>query len=626
MCGFAGFLGMSLQAGRDAGDILLMMGGALAHRGPDDRAIWWDALSGFGVAHQRLAIYDLSEAGRQPMASHGGRYVLAFNGEIYNHADLRCRLDCERDGRPWRGHSDTEVLLECIADWGIERTLEAVVGMFAFAVWDKQDRMLCLARDRMGEKPLYWGWQGETLLFGSELKSLKAHPGFKGEIDRGVLALLLRYNYIPSPHSIYRGIYKLPPGHYVAIRSGDRDAVPTVYWDYRNVVRAGLDAPFPGTDVQAVDELEALLASSIAGQMVADVPLGAFLSGGIDSSAVVALMQRQSAQQVHTYAIGFHDQAFDEAVHARAVAAHLGTAHTELYVTERDALAIVPDLPRIYCEPFADSSQIPTFLVSRMARRHVKVALSGDGGDELFGGYNPYRFMPKIWRLLRRVPQPLRQGVAAALSLLPLPQRAEKLAEVMGAKSREQLYQRMRSHWLDPESIALGASEPYSLLRNPEGWRFVETFEMWMMSIDVCDYMPDDILVKVDRAAMANSLETRVPMLDHRVVEFAARLPLPMKIRNGTGKWILRQMLYRHVPRALVDRPKAGFMVPLGAWLRGPLRDWAEDLLQERRIRHEGYFDEKAVRAVWREHLSGRVDRSSKLWSILMFQAWLPGQ
>lgn len=610
MCGFAGFLSMPLQAGRNAEDVLRVMGGMLSHRGPDDQGVWWSQSSGFGVAHRRLAIFDLSEAGRQPMISHDGRYVLAFNGEIYNHIDLRTRLDREVGGIAWRGHSDTEVLLACMANWGVAPTLESVVGMFAFALWDRQDKLLYLARDRMGEKPLYWGWQGEALLFGSELKALKVHPEFRGEVDRGALALLLRYNYIPAPHSIYRDISKLPPGHYVVVRPGQRSATPEAYWSYRSVVRGGLDRPFVGTDDQAVAELEILLSKSIQGQMVADVPLGAFLSGGIDSSAVVALMQRQSSQRVHTYAVGFEDQALDEAMHARAVAAHLGTEHTEAYINERDALAIVPELPSIYCEPFADSSQIPTFLVSRMARRHVKVALSGDGGDELFGGYTPYQFTPKIWRLLGMVPGPLRQGVATFLESLPLPDRMGKLASIMGAADREQLYWRLRSHWQDPESIVLGALEPHSLLRSPDEWRFLESFETWMMSMDMCSYMPDDILVKVDRAAMANSLETRVPMLNHRVVEFAARLPLSLKIRDGRGKWILRQMLYRHVPQTLVDRPKQGFMVPLGAWLRGPLRDWAEDLLQEQRLRREGYFDETKVRAAWREHLSGRVDRS----------------
>ncbi|MGX5659518.1 asparagine synthase (glutamine-hydrolyzing) [Castellaniella ginsengisoli] len=625
MCGFSGYC-FSIGGGGKAPGVLLAMNGALAHRGPDDHGLWEDSTVGFGVGHRRLAIADLSLAGHQPMASHCGRYILAFNGEIYNHGELRSRLEKEQQGNTWRGHSDTEVLLACLARWGLERTLQACVGMFAFALWDRKDRTLTLARDRLGEKPLYWGWQGQTLLFGSELKALRAHPDFEGVIDRDALTLLLRYNYIPAPYSIYSGICKLSAGHYVVIGAGDRDAMPRPYWDYRNAVRAGLETPFAGTDAQAVDELEARLMTSIQGQRMADVPLGAFLSGGIDSSLVVALMQRQASQRVNTYAIGFQDKAFDEAVHARAVADHLGTDHAEMYVTEQDALAVVPGLQRIYCEPFADSSQIPTFLVSRMARQHVTVALSGDGGDELFGGYTPYQFMPSLWGWLRMVPAPLRQGVAALLAPLPVPQRIEKLLAILGAASREDLYFRVRSHWMNTESVVLGANEPDSLLRNPGEWRFVESFEAWMMSLDVCGYMPDDILVKVDRAAMANSLETRVPLLDHRVVEFAARLPLSMKIRDGQGKWVLRQLLYRYVPQSLVDRPKAGFAVPLGSWLRGPLREWAEDLLRESRLREEGYFNAKKIQGAWREHLSGRADRSSKLWSILMFQAWLADQ
>ncbi|WP_368655538.1 asparagine synthase (glutamine-hydrolyzing) [Castellaniella ginsengisoli] len=626
MCGFAGFFAPSRFAADDSTEILRKQSLAIKHRGPDSDGVWCDDVTGFGVAHRRLSISDLSLAGHQPMVSQCGRYILAFNGEIYNHGELRSRLEQEGQGDAWRGHSDTEALLTCLARWGLERTLQACVGMFAFALWDRQSRTLALARDRMGEKPLYWGWQGQTLLFGSELKALRAHPDFQGKIDRDALTLLLRYNYIPAPHSIYCGIRKLRAGHYVVIGEGDRDAMPRPYWDYRDAVRAGLEIPFAGTDAQAIDELEARLMTSIQGQRVADVPLGAFLSGGIDSSLVVSLMQRQASQRVNTYAIGFQDKAFDEAVHARAVADHLGTDHAELYVTEQDALAVVPELPRIYCEPFADSSQIPTFLVSRMARQHVTVALSGDGGDELFGGYTPYQFMPRLWRWLRMVPAPLRQGVASMLAPLPVPQRIEKLLAILGAANREDLYLRVRSHWMGTESVVLGANEPDSLLRNPDAWRFVESFEAWMMSLDACGYMPDDILVKVDRAAMANSLETRVPLLDHRVVEFAARLPLSMKIRNGQGKWVLRQLLHRYVPQSLVDRPKAGFAVPLGSWLRGPLREWAEDLLRGSRLREEGYFDAEIIQEVWREHLGGRVDRSSRLWGILMFQAWLSGQ
>ncbi|OXR50247.1 asparagine synthase (glutamine-hydrolyzing) [Pusillimonas sp. T2] len=623
MCGFAGFLCSTPAAMAVSEDVLRNMGNAIAHRGPDDQGEWQDRMAGFGVSHRRLSIADLSQAGHQPMVSNYGRYVLAFNGEIYNHKQLRASLEEERPALSWRGRSDTEVLLACVESWGFERTLSLVVGMFAFALWDRQHRTLIMARDRMGEKPLYWGWQGDTLLFGSELKALKTHPKFQGEIDRNSLALLLRHNYIPSPYSIYKGIYKLLPGHYIEISSEGKEFVSKPYWDYSEVVRKGMSFPFDGIDALAVDQLESLLASSVASQMIADVPLGAFLSGGVDSSVVVALMQRQSTLRVRTYSIGFKNKALDEAVHARAVARHLGTDHSELYIDESDALAVIPKLPGVYCEPFADSSQIPTFLVSSMARQHVTVALSGDGGDELFGGYTPYQFMPKIWRILQFMPLVLRKSMAAMLSALPLPQRMNKLCAIMGARDREDLYLRLRSHWLRPDTVVLDSHEPESLLSGPSVWRFVDSFERWMMAMDTVGYMPDDILVKVDRAAMANSLETRVPMLDHRVVEFAARLPLHMKIRDGEGKWVLRELLYRYVPRKLVDRPKAGFMVPLGAWLRGPLREWAEELLAESSMRQQGYFDEKKVRAVWLEHLAGRADRSGCLWSVLMFQAWL---
>lgn len=562
------------------------------------------------------------------MHSPCGRFALVFNGEVYNHSALRSRLEKDGLGCSWRGHSDTETLLAGFCAWGIERTLQSAQGMFALALWDKQAQTLFLARDRMGEKPLYWGWQNGTLLFGSELKALKAHPAFSAQINRNALALLLRYNYIPAPYSIYTGIQKLAQGHYVGIRAGQspESVHSRPYWLLSAAARAGSSRPFQGTDAEAVDALDAQLSASVGRQMVADVPLGAFLSGGIDSSVIVALMQKQSSTPVRTFTIGFQEPGFNEAEHAKAVATHLGTDHTELYVTGADALAVVPTLASVYCEPFADSSQIPTCLLSQLARRNVTVALSGDGGDELFGGYTPYQFAPAIWKRLSHIPQSLRRMTGTALAPFQLPPKIEKLMSVLPSRDRADFFMRLRSHWLEPDAVVMGSTEPASLLGMPDEWNFLHRLEDWMMAMDTQGYMADDILVKVDRAAMANSLETRVPMLDHHVVELAWRLPLHLKIREGQGKWILRQLLYRHVPQAMVDRPKKGFMVPLGAWLRGPLRSWAESLLDATRLRNEGYFNVDIVRRTWLEHSKGTRDHSLRLWSILMFQAWLVEQ
>lgn len=621
MCGFAGFF-----SGDAAGQCLERMGQAIAHRGPDGVGYWQDSACSFGVAHRRLAIVDLSPAGAQPMLSTCDRYVLAFNGEIYNHLALREVLASRQQAPKWRGHSDTETLLACFVAWGIEKTLQATVGMFAIALWDRHSRSLMLARDRAGEKPLYWGWQNDTLLFGSELKTLKAHPAFKPVVNREALALLLRYNYIPAPHSIYEGISKLTPGHFVTFdyNAPLRSPVSTAYWDMDTCIESGLQSPFMGNDEEAITELEQKMSDSIAGQMLADVPLGAFLSGGVDSSTIVALMQRQTDRPVKTFTIGFDEPGFNEAEHAKAVALHLKTEHTELYVGAAEALAVIPRLPATYCEPFADSSQIPTFLVSQMASKHVTVALSGDAGDELFGGYNPYQFAPPLWGKIKILPLVLRQLVVRAATGLPLPSKFHKLAEVFDASTQENFYRALISHWQRPESVVIGSS-PLRQTAHPS-WALPKSFEERMMAMDAQTYMVDDILVKVDRAAMANSLETRVPLLDHRIVEFAWQLPLEMKIRNGKGKWILREVLYRHVPKVMIERPKKGFSVPLGRWLRGPLREWAESLLQPQRLKEEGYFDASQVHRVWADHISGKRDRSRQLWSILMFQAWLEEQ
>lgn len=651
MCGLAGFFNP-----RSDGDLsaqVLRMADAIVHRGPDDGGVWVDEQVGMALGHCRLSILDLSPAGHQPMASACGRYVIAFNGEIYNHLDLRKQLEQQQSAPEWRGHADTETLLACFVAWGIERTLQATVGMFAIALWDREKHTLTLARDRLGEKPLYYGWQNGVLMFASELKALKVHPSFRGEIDRNSIALMMRHNYIPAPYSIYQGINKLLPGHYLSLpfdRTGLTSGIVSVpYWKFNDVVEAGLASPFAGSDAEAIDALEVQLKSSIKAQMLADVPLGAFLSGGIDSSTIVALMQAQSSQPVRTFTIGFHEEGYNEAVHAKAVAKHLGTEHTELYVRPEEALAVIPKLPSMYCEPFSDSSQIPTFLVSQLARQHVTVSLSGDAGDELFGGYGRYRQSVKIWGKMKYLPSSLRKNIADLLRVIPpalfdsvfnslaplLPtslrfakpaDKVLKLAEILALPGMESFYRELVSHSKNPASLVVGAQEPSTLLSDAAAWPNVDSFEHWMMAMDAQTYLPDDILVKVDRAAMANSLETRVPMLDHRVVELAWRMPLHLKMRGTEGKWLLRQVLYRHVPNALIDRPKMGFGIPLDGWLRGPLREWADALLNESRLRQEGYFRSEPIRQMWAEHLSGQRNWQHYLWDVLMFQAWLEQQ
>lgn len=643
MCGITGYLSRSSQSLETHHAQLLRMTDAIIHRGPDGDGHWVDPERGIAMGHRRLAIVDLSPAGSQPMHSSCGRYVLIFNGEIYNHQQLRKQL-LPHD---WRGHSDTETILAGFSRWGLVGTLERLVGMFAIAVWDRERRSLLLARDRMGEKPLYYGRlpMGD-LVFGSELKALRAHPQWQGEIDRNALALYMRHNAVPAPHSIYRGISKLMPGEWLEFGS-DGQQHQGRYWQLEALAGQPQDIAIAADERAATDRLEALLSQAVAGQMVADVPLGAFLSGGVDSSTIVALMQCQSAQPVRTFSIGFDVPGYDEAVHAKAVARHLGTDHTELYVRPEDALAVIPRLPAIYDEPFADSSQIPTFLVCQMARRHVTVALSGDAGDELFAGYNRYLLADRVWRRLAAVPLPLRHAAAALLLAVPpggwnrlgalagtiLPALAkhgaigDKLhkfaASVLPAASVEQMYRALVSHWQQPETLVLGAHEAPSLLDGMQLERPNRHVIDAMALIDQQTYLPDDILVKVDRAAMANSLETRVPMLDHRVVEFALQLPMSLKLRAGNGKWLLRQVLYRHVPRELIERPKQGFAVPLDQWLRGPLRPWAEHLLDNQRLRSQGLLNPAMVEQKWQEHLSGRRNWQYLLWDVLMLQAWL---
>lgn len=651
MCGLAGFLGYRHLSPGAIDTTALRMGEVIQHRGPDDVGLWRDDPAEVALVHRRLSILDLSPAGHQPMFSHAGRYVMVFNGEIYNHLDLRRALAGHpvRSGIAWRGHSDTETLLTAIEAWGLEAALGEAVGMFALALWDRQRRTLTLARDRMGEKPLYYGWQRGVFLFGSELKALAVHPAFAGAIDRGAIALQMRHNYIPAPHTIYQGIHKLLPGHCLVINParGEVTGEPQPYWSFPAVVALGRSEPFSGGDADAIARLEIFLRDAVTQQKVADVPLGAFLSGGVDSSTIVALMQSQSSSPVKTFTIGFHEAGYNEAEHARAVAHHLRTDHTELYVTSRQALEVIPRLPRLYDEPFSDSSQIPTYLVSEMTRNHVTVSLSGDGGDELFGGYNRYTQSIRYWGLISSLPVVLRRWVSrgiwqcspaqwnAMLDRLQwaLPNhwrganwgdKLHKGAAVIDCSNLDQLYLRLISHWNEADGLVIGADESApDISHQLNGIAKTADGVGRMMALDAMTYLPDDILVKVDRAAMGVSLETRVPLLDHRVVEFAWRLPMSMKIRNGQSKWILRQILYRYVPRALIERPKMGFGVPIDSWLRGPLRDWAENLLDESRLRQEGYLNAAPIRQKWTDHLSGARNWQYHLWDVLMFQAWL---
>jgi asparagine synthase (glutamine-hydrolysing) len=653
MCGIAGFWDASHElTAEDARAVVCRMTNALHYRGPDDDGYFQDVAAGVALGHRRLSVIDLSPEGHQPMSSASGRYVIVFNGEVYNHQGLRRELASL--GATFRGHSDTEVMLAAIEHWGLEQAVKRFVGMFAFALWDRREYSLSLIRDRLGIKPLYYGWIGSLLVFGSELKALTRCPGFANAINRDALCLLLRHNYIAAPHAIYQGIRKLQPGTWLTVDTdmvASRVDVATLaesaqtYWSARDVAQAGVADRLRLSDADATDELEKLLRDAVKLRMEADVPLGAFLSGGVDSSLVVALMQSQAARPVKTFSIGFREKGYDEAVHASAVARHLGTEHHELYVTAQDALSVVPKLPAMFDEPFSDASQIPTFLLSRLARSEVTVSLSGDGGDELFGGYERYFKARDIERCLDWMPARMRRHAARSLSrragfyesllagvnrCVPTRMRLKRprskigvLASMLEAGPQEQRYRLLMSHLRDPASVVLHASEPPPELSDPGlGPEVKEVFERMMYS-DLVSYLPGDILTKVDRASMAVSLEARVPLLDHRLVEFAWRVPMHQKVRGREGKWLLRQVLYRHVPRQLIDRPKKGFGVPMGEWLRGPLRDWAESLLDPRRLREEGYFDSAYVRTMFADHLAGRVNEGGRLWDVLMFQAWL---
>jgi len=636
MCGIAGFLDRSRNTGiMEAEALAGRMIDRLSHRGPDDRGVWVDAESGIALGHRRLSIIDLSPAGHQPMASSAGRYVLTYNGEIFNWQDLRAELPPPAGG--YKGHSDTEIFLRGVEVWGLAETVCRLIGFFAIGLWDREQKRLTLVRDRLGIKPLYWGQFGQTLLFGSELSALRAHPACGSEIDRDALAAYLRTAYVPAPFSIYRGIAKLEPGTMLEIDL-DGDLIINRYWDVRDAMRAGTADRAKPLAKDALERWEGLLADAVQRRMVADVPVGAFLSGGVDSSAIVALMQTNSARRVKTYSIGFREAGYDEAPYAKAVARHLGTDHQEFYVGPEEALAVVPTLPAIYDEPFADSSQIPTALICRMTRRDATVALSGDGGDELFGGYNRYRLAERHWPRLQSVPHSLRAALASLLTL-PSPtawdgllgpflpkglgqpgDKLYKLASIAGARDLDALYKRLISLWPDPAALIIGGAEPERL---PGAFPASLGAMERMQGADMLTYLPDDILTKVDRASMAVALEVRIPFLDHRLVEQSWHLPANAKLRGRTSKWLLRQILYRHVPSALIERPKMGFGVPIDHWLRGPLKDWAAGLLDPATIRAQGYLQEAPITRAWNEHQSGRRNHQYALWTILMFQAWL---
>ncbi len=643
MCGITGYWDVRHQSSAEQLTVTVnKMRDTLVHRGPDGAGSWVDVNNGIAFGHRRLSILDLSEHGAQPMLSNNQRYCITFNGEIYNHQAIKDELTLARLAPTWRGHSDTEIMLAAFEAWGITKTLDKMVGMFSFALWDHQQKVLYLIRDRMGEKPLYYGWVGDYLLFGSELKSLRAHYAWQAEINPDAVGLLMRYNCIPAPYTVYKNIHKVEPGHMLVINH-DRSIVDQTYWSLSNVITENKVVDYQPQ--QAVDLLHDKLAQSVRQQMVADVPLGAFLSGGIDSSTIVSLMQEQSTRPVKTFTIGFDQENYNEAVHAKAVAKHLGTDHTELYLNAEQTRATIPDLATLYDEPFADASQIPAYIVSKLTREHVTVSLSGDGGDELFAGYNRYTWVPTIWQKIAFLPTPLRGMIAKLVEVLPphcwdkmfailapmLPGFAQqrnpgdkmhKLARIIPARSAEHIYQKLISHWYGKEHIVIAAKPAENLLHDLNSDIKHQSLMSGMMYVDSKRYLPDDILVKVDRAGMGASLETRIPFLDHRVVEFAWSLPADLKVRDGRSKWIVRQLLERYVPNKLIERPKMGFGVPIDLWLRGPLKEWAQDLLSPSMLAKHGLFDDRLIQQKWREHLSGVRNWQYHLWDVLMFQSW----
>ncbi len=635
MCGISGFITSDVF---DVTSIISSMNDSLIHRGPDSGGVWVDQSDSINIAfgHRRLAIQDLSAAGHQPMISESGRFSLIFNGEIYNHLSLRNELG----NKCWKGHSDTETILSCIEYWGFKKTISKLKGMFSIALWDCLEKKLLLARDRVGEKPLYYGIFKNSFVFSSELKSFKCFPKFNPDVNRDSLSLYLRYSYIPVPFTIYNNVFKMVPGTILEVRD-DFSVSEHSYWEPLDVVGSGEKNIYQGTYESAVTELEGLISESIRAQTISDVPFGAFLSGGVDSSLIVALMQKQLSTPVKTFTIGFHNEAYNEAEHAKAIAEYLGTDHTELYLNDDDAMQVIKDLATIYDEPFADSSQIPTYLVSKMAKEHVTVVLSGDGGDELFAGYNRHKLAHTQWPKLAKCPLFIRSLTSKLIkmhspetlnnvnSLLPSTKRMRligdklhKAADSMVVKDHKELYLSLVSQWTNPDKIVINSTEPDSLALNNNLSSDLSPTE-YMMALDMITYMSDDILTKVDRASMATSLETRVPLLDHSIIEYAWSLPLDYKLRDGVTKSPLRDILYKHLPRELIERPKMGFGIPLDSWLRGGLRSWASGLLSPDRLRSEGYFKESEVTRIWNEHLSESFNHTQKLWCILMFQAWI---
>lgn len=640
MCGFAGFITNS--EGFDSEKLRMTasrMNSVLDHRGPDDSGIWIDQEVGIALGHRRLSIIDLSSEGRQPMISSNGRYVICYNGEIYNYREIQKKVEEISGDLNLRGHSDTEVVLKAIEVWGLSKTLAELVGMYSIALWDRLEHTLYLVRDRMGEKPLYYTHIGKCLIFGSELKSLKEHPSFVGRIDRNSLALYMRYNYIPSPYTIYENVYKLLPGSMLTFKVNSRSLDVKTYWSLKEKTVDGLNNKITLNETQAIDELDQLLKQSISQQMIADVTIGSFLSGGIDSSTVTAIMQTQSSKPVKTFSIGFNESKYNEAIYAKEISSFLGTDHTELYVEPHQAMEVIPKLPLLYDEPFADASQIPTYLVSKLAKNNVSVALSGDGGDELFCGYRRYILGEKLSNRLNTIPWNIRILTSNLLrfpsietwdKILSMSQlsgsQIYSLSIALKSRNFESVYQILVSLWKEPELLVLGASEPPTIFTDQNNTSGINGSIDKMMYIDMMSYLPDDILVKLDRASMGVSLESRVPFLDHRIVEFSWKLPMSYKIREGQSKWILRQVLNRYIPKKMMDRPKMGFGMPIDSWLRGPLREWAEELLDDNKLKKQGYFNNYLVRQKWNEHLTGKKDNQHYLWSILMFQAWLNNQ